>query len=97
MQKLHPLQEAQLDAVYGYHAPTEDQVARYDVIREAAKAFERAVRLYCPPSADMMAAVRQIRDARMTANRAIALEGIEVISDPRREEQGRTQEGSRDV
>jgi len=97
MQKLHPLQEAQLDAVYDYHAPTPDQVARYGVIREAAKAFERAVRLYCPPSADMIAAVRQIRDARMTANRAIALEGIEVWTTAPRDPRLGPEEGTADV
>jgi hypothetical protein len=66
-------QEAELDHAYGYHKPTELQVALYAEINKAAKQFERAVIEFCPPSADRTFATRQIRDARMTANRSIAL------------------------
>lgn len=66
-------QEAELDHAYGYHAPTADQVKLYQAINEAAKNFERVVLKCCPSSADRTFATRQIRDARMTANRSIAL------------------------
>ncbi len=45
----------------------------YGAINEAAKNFERVVLEQCPASADRTFACRQIRDARMTANRSIAL------------------------
>jgi len=63
----------ELNHAYGYHAPTPEQVVRYRAINEAAKAFEATVLLSCPASADRTFACRQIRDARMTANRSIAL------------------------
>ena len=66
-------QEAELDHAYGYHAPRPEQVTKYQAINDAAKAFERVVLENCPSSADRTFATRQIRDARMTANRSIAL------------------------
>ena len=73
MQDLTADQQAELDHAYGYHAPSWDQVALYRAINEAAKNFEKVVLQACPPSADRTFATRQIRDARMTANRSIAL------------------------
>jgi hypothetical protein len=73
MKELTAEQQAELDHAYGYHAPTEEQVERYQAINEAAKNFERVVLQACPSSADRTFATRQIRDARMTANRSIAL------------------------
>ena len=66
-------QQDDLDHAYGYHAPTPEQIKLYAAINEAAKNFETTVLLCCPSSADRSAAQRQIRDARMTANRSIAL------------------------
>ncbi len=73
MHELTQEQEAELDHAYGYHAPTAEQVRKYAHVNAAAKAFERAVLEACPPCADRTFATRQIRDARMTANRSIAL------------------------
>jgi hypothetical protein len=73
MADLTPQQQAELDHAYGYHPPTPEQVKLYNAINEAAKNFERVVLECCPSSADRTFACRQIRDARMTANRSIAL------------------------
>jgi len=73
MAELTERQLEDLDHAYGYHAPTRDQIAQYQAINEAAKNFERVVLESCPTSADRTFATRQIRDARMTANRSIAL------------------------
>lgn len=73
MHELTPAEVADLDHAYGYKRPTEEQIVKYGVINEAAKSFERVLLEECPPSADRSAAIRQIRDARMTANRSIAL------------------------
>lgn len=73
MQELTAEQQADLDHAYGYHAPTLEQEACYRLIDQAAKNFERVVLQACPSSADRTFATRQIRDARMTANRSIAL------------------------
>jgi hypothetical protein len=64
---------AEIDHAYGYKTPTPEQIERYAAINAAAKNFETVVMMCCPPSADRTFACRQIRDARMTANRSIAL------------------------
>lgn len=73
MASLTAEQQAELDHAYGYYAPTTEQIERYAAINEAAKVFEATVLQNCPASADRTFATRQIRDARMTANRSIAL------------------------
>lgn len=62
--------------VFSYHAPTQDQVAKYNELRESAKAFAQSIVDNCPPSADRTAALRKVREAVMTANAAIALDGM---------------------
>lgn len=63
-----------LDHLFTYHAPTPDQVARYDRLRDAAKAFAAVVVDTTPVGPDQTAAIRKVREAVMTANAAIALE-----------------------
>lgn len=66
-------EEAELfDDLFTYHAPTGDQAERYAAINGAAKALAVTVHRVCPPSADRSAAIRLIREARMTANASIA-------------------------
>lgn len=70
------MNEAQLeelaDDLFRYHPPTEEQKAKYDAINKAAKDFFKVVHANCPQSPDRTAAVRLIREARMTANASIA-------------------------
>lgn len=73
MHELTDNEQAELDHAYGYKAPSPEQVAIYNAINDAAKNFERVVIAAYPPSPDRTFATRQIRDARMTANRSIAL------------------------
>ena len=61
-----------LDNLFTYHRPTEDQAQRYARINAAGKAFAAEVLTCTPPGPDQSAAIRQIREARMTANAAIA-------------------------
>lgn len=65
----------QLDNWFTYHAPKEDQTARYEQLRAAGKAFAEAIVRLTPPSADQTAAIRKVREAVYTANAAIACEG----------------------
>lgn len=62
----------QLKNQFTYHSPTPDQAARYNAINEAAFEFAKTVLENTPKCADQSAAIRQIREARMTANSAIA-------------------------
>jgi len=63
-----------LDAIFTYHAPTEEQTSRYAQIRHAARMFAQTI-LYCTPHGpDQQIAIRKVREAVMTANASIALE-----------------------
>jgi hypothetical protein len=64
-----------VDALFRYHAPTPEQLPRYETIREAARIFARVILDSTPRGADQSAAIRHLRECVMTANAAIALEG----------------------
>lgn len=65
-----------VNEVFTYHAPNDAQKAAYARIRSAAAALALAIRADCPASADRTAALRQVREAVMTANASIALRGL---------------------
>jgi hypothetical protein len=69
-----PITDSVLENWFTYH---DDPTAapKYASINAAALALAKVVRDNCPPSADRTAAIRQIREARMTANAAIACGG----------------------
>ena len=65
---------AQIDDMFTYHDDPA-KVPHYKAVNDAAKMLFKAVQDHCPDSADRSAAFRMIREARMTANAAIALDG----------------------
>lgn len=65
-----------LAELFKYHPPTPETLPKYAAINQAAKNFAEVVLQNCPSSADRSAAIRLIRDARMTANAAVALNGL---------------------
>lgn len=64
-----------LKALFTYHPPEPGDKERYEAITSAARAFAEVVLEQCPASDDRSAAIRKIREARMTANAAIACKG----------------------
>ena len=70
-----PFTDEQLEDMFTYHSPTAEQLPKYAAINTAAKAFAKAVVDNTVPCADQSYAIRKIRDARMTANAAVALDG----------------------
>ena len=66
--------DEQLNDIFTYHNDPAKK-PNYKAINEAAKNLFRVIRDNCPDSADRSAAFRMIREARMTANAAIALDG----------------------
>ena len=64
-----------IDNIFTYHAPTPDDKVAYEKIRSEAKNLARAIIELTPPCADQTAAIRKVREAVMTANAAIALDG----------------------
>ena len=64
----------QIEDMFTYHNDPE-KVSRYRAINQAAILLFVAIQNNCPDSADRQAAFRMVREARMTANAAIALDG----------------------
>lgn len=64
-----------IEHVFKYHAPTPEQLPKYERLRAAAKAFAQVIEEETPPCADQSAALRHVREAVMTANASIALGG----------------------
>jgi len=65
-----------LDEIFSYHAPKGDQLERYQRLRNAAKILADEILHSCPPCADRSAAIRKVREALMTADASIALDGL---------------------
>lgn len=65
-----------LRELFSYHPPTGYTLPKFAAINQAAKNFAEVVLQNCPPSADRSDAIRKIREARMVANAAVALNGL---------------------
>jgi len=61
--------------VFTHHTPTPDKIHHHEEIHAAAKRFAQVILAHTPPGADQAAALRLLREATMTANAAIALDG----------------------
>ena len=61
-----------LDDLFMYHAPTPEQIPKYQAIRDGAKLFAKVLRDNVPDGADQAAAIRHVREAMMTGNAGIA-------------------------
>lgn len=60
-----------------YHAPTGDQPIRFENVSAAAEALMRVILENSPRCPDRTRAINAVRDARMLANSAIALENVD--------------------
>jgi len=56
-----------------YRAPQGDQAHRYQAVTEGAYFFAQMLVDLCPPSPELMLALRHVEDARMRANQSIAV------------------------
>lgn len=59
---------------FDYHIPNAVQIERIARNRKAYKDLVRVLFETCPPSADRTAAIRQLHESMMTANKSIVLE-----------------------
>jgi hypothetical protein len=66
---------AEISDLFTYHAPTPEMTAKFLVIRAAIEAAAFAIDENCPPGADRTAAIRKLKEAHMTANAAVVLDG----------------------
>jgi hypothetical protein len=67
--------QQKVDELFTYHAYSAEQTERSGKIRHAAKQLAHAILDNTRPCADQSDAIRKVREAVMTANAAIALEG----------------------
>lgn len=65
-----------IESIFTYHAPKGHDPERYEAIRNAAKELARVIVANTPRCADQSAAIRLVREAVMTANASIALDGL---------------------
>ena len=66
------LDSLEMDSRFSYHTPKNDQIDRYQKIRDKAKEFAELVMLYSPKSREQSLALTNIEQASMWANAAIA-------------------------
>jgi hypothetical protein len=64
-----------LDHVFTYHAPQEDQPARYARVREGAKALAQIILDNAPDSRERSAALTDLQKVVHMTNAAIAING----------------------
>lgn len=62
--------------VVRYHKPTDGQIVKHEKLAQAAENFMRVIIEECPPCADTSDALRSVRNAKMTASAAVALNGL---------------------
>lgn len=78
-QAASPLREMtdaeRIDIAFTYQRP-DDRFRQYAVVRAAGKTLALAILNAAPKCADRTDAIRKVREAVMTANAAIALEGL---------------------
>lgn len=65
-----------VEQLFSYHPANPSTEPKYDNIREAAKYFAKVLVANTPPGSDRSAAIRKLREAVMTANAGIALDGL---------------------
>jgi hypothetical protein len=70
-----PVSKQNVEAIFTYHAPTPDQITNLQRVRDAAKTLAHVILEETPQCADQQAALRLLREAVMTANAAIVLDG----------------------
>lgn len=82
---INEITEQNVDQVFKYHPPTEDQIPRYHEIREGARGFAKLLLRVVPRGADRSAALRHLRECVMNANAAVALERVGVTPESERD------------
>lgn len=68
--------EDKIQQLFTHHPPTPYTGPRFETIRSAAKHLAEIICANVPRGADRSAAIRKVREAVMTANAGISLEGL---------------------
>jgi hypothetical protein len=67
-----PNNTSEIENNFTYHAPSPEDIANHEKIREAGKELALLVYESCPGTAERTLAIRKIEEAVMWANAAIA-------------------------
>lgn len=67
-----PKTQEELNNIFTYHAPKNDQQERYEKLRAKAKEFAQMIDELCPDSREKSVAFTQLETACFWANAAIA-------------------------
>ena len=67
--------EAQLQNIFCYHKPTDEQTVKYEKINDAFLDCARVINDEMPAGPGHTVAIRKLNEARHAANAAVALEG----------------------
>ena len=62
-----------IEELFTYHAPNEEQIQQLQEVRTAAKELAYTIMENCPRSPDRTTAIRKLREAVMTANASIVV------------------------
>lgn len=64
--------QEELENRFTYHAPTEGQPEKYQMIREGAKTLAHMIVAMCPPSRETALSITNLEEVVFWANAAIA-------------------------
>ena len=67
-----------VDEVFSYHAPSVEQIPKYERLRHEARLFARTLLELCPPSRELSMALSHLQEGVMCANASIALNPMPV-------------------
>jgi hypothetical protein len=70
-----PVTRQNVGNIFTYHAPDADQINKLRLVRDKARDLAETILDAVPQCADQQAALRLVREAVMTANAAIVLNG----------------------
>lgn len=65
-----------IENIFTYHKPNDDQIARYELIRSSAKSLAHVIKGQTPVSAEQTIALRKLQECVMFANAAIAVNEV---------------------
>ena len=67
------MDKTQIDNIFTYHAPKENQAERYKLLRQYARELALRIEEHCPESREKSLAITSLQQTVMWANAAIAI------------------------
>ena len=72
--------KSQIENEFSYHTPSEDQISKYQQLRDMGKELAILIEELVPDCPDKTASIRKLRECIMTANSGIACNTFKIIS-----------------